>query len=185
MNGCYSVHASLPTTTVWVNENILYNADVAPEDSMWVKGKLFGITCLAGNVPVFDVLIDNQYVFSDIPPHMIWLSETRIDTCPTLTLSDLVYNNCLSDHFALVQYPELERRPSQVYVKGRDLYVPAQYWFSLDFYRDNNWFHCMKLANGQLAFVPSHKIVFRDSGEPVTQSHTFPTYKKLRLTFRV
>jgi hypothetical protein len=177
MNKSYSVHAELPTTTVWVNENIFYN--LTKDTDNWVKCKLFGITCLPGRVPTFEILTEQGYVFSDIPPHMIRLHET---TSP-LALSDLVYNNCLSEEFSLTQFKELENKFAHVFFKNKNIYLKGQYWFSLDFYKNNNWYHCLKLENGQIAFIPSHKIVFTNS--PDIDSHTFPQYQKLRIEFKV
>lgn len=180
MNKSYSVHAGLEALTVWVKEDIFFDLETNTET--WVKCKLFGLTCLEGRVPTFEVLTNEGYVFSDIPPHMIrWC-----DTCTGMqyALEDLVYNNCLSEDFVISEFKELATRRAFVYLRGKKAYVPAQYWFSLDFYKNNNWYHCMKLENGQIAFIPSHKIVFSAEGK-LKENHEFPKYKKLRHEFKV
>lgn len=180
MNQLYAVHAELPKTTVWVKEDIFFDLEQCTDN--WIKCTVFGITCLPGKVPAFEILTPEGYVFSDIPPHMLKLSQ---DTDATqYELTDLVYNNCLSEHFALSQFTELQHRTAFVFLKNKNEYLKAQYWFSLDFYLDNNWFHCMRLENGQIAFIPSHKIVFSTTGQ-LPLHHVFPAYKKLRHTFKV
>lgn len=180
MNKSYSVHASLDTMTVWVKEDIFY--DLETNTNKWVKCKLFGLTCLEGRVPTFEILTSDGYVFSDIPPHMVrWIEEEKDSQ---YNLEDLIYNNCLSEEFVISQFDELSSRKAYVFLKGKKEYISGQYWFSLDFYKNNNWYHCMKLENGQFAFIPSHKIVFSADGK-LKEDHEFPKYKKLRHEFKV
>lgn len=179
MNRAYDVHASLPTTTVWVNTTVFYNME-GPD--RWEKAKIFGITCLPGRVPTFELLASTGYVFSDVPPHLIhWCDRDPLEPLP---LSSLVYNNCLSEKFSLAVFDELKARKAYAYFRKEERYVSAQYWFSLDFYEDNNWYHCVKLVNGQIAFVPSHKLVFPADGA-LPENHSFPPYQKLREEFKV
>jgi hypothetical protein len=180
MNNSYSVHASLPTQTIWVKEDIFYNMEQSTDK--WVKAKVFGLTCLTGKVPCFEILTSDGYVFSDIPPHMIRFSQP--DETKQYELQDLVYNNCLSEDFCISELDELKSRNAHVFLKDQQTYIKGQYWFSLDFYKNNNWYHCLKLSNGQVAFIPSHKIVFSDNQLPL-ENHQFPKYKKLRLEFKV
>lgn len=211
MNQTYDVHAPLSAITVWVKEDVFYNFEKASET--WIKCKVFGLTCLRGQVPVFDVLTEDGYIFSDIPPHLMRWKDPGITVTPSheegggkaekdqkgikeragneegvervyADLRDLVYNNCLSETFAITEFPELKQRSAFVFLKGLKQYVAAQYWLSVDFYEHNNWFHAMKLDNGQLAFLPSHKMVFPSQGV-LKENHEFPAYKKLRKTFSV
>ena len=190
MNQHYSVHAPLETMSVWVNDTVFYNLE--KDSDNWVKVKVFGLTCLKGRVPTFEILTQEGYVFSDIPPHLLrWQAPLHKEPGHELSvfkqfyaLSSLVYNNCLSEEFALASFPELMARHAFTYFKAEARYEKAHYWFSLDFYRNNNWYHCLKLANGQLAFIPSHKIVFSDNPD-LPENHVFPDYKKLRHEFKV
>lgn len=187
MNKSYSVHADLPSMTVWVKNPVFYNMNDVDYPSGVVKCKLFGLTCLEGNVPTFEVITDGGYVFSEVPPHMIYWKNPETpemkNSSEAYTLKDLVYNNCLSIDFVISFFPELANREAFVFMKGAAKYVSAKYWFSLDFYKNNNWYHCMMLENGQFAFIPSHKIVFNGNINP--GEHKFPDYQKLRTTFRV
>lgn len=177
------VSSSLPEQTVYVNESILYNLET--ESAAWVKAKLIGISCVPGNVPVFTVLVNGSFVFSDIPPHYLCL--TLEQDGPLLSLTDLVYSNCPSGRYALQSFQSLLSREAHVWFKQAGLVIPGQYWFTVDFFEDNGLFHVIKLENGQLACMPSHKIWFGDlpdsySGEGPLP---FPPYLKLRKTFQV
>jgi hypothetical protein len=178
MNQAYDVHAGLDFVTVWVDSAVFHNMET---ESAWVKAKIFGITCLPGRVPTFEILTTEGYVFSDVPPHLVRWKEKVEDPLP---LESLVYNNCLSRTFSLAVFPALRERRGYAYFRNEARYVAAAYWFSLDFYQDNNWFHCLKLENGQLAFVPSHKLVFPPDGV-LPEGHQFPKFQKLRQEFVV
>lgn len=179
MNLHYSVHAPLESMTVWVNDTVFYDMEKTPGE--WIKAKLFGITCLPNRVPTFEIITAEGYVFSDIPPHMIKWKNSE-EKC--YDLESLVYNNSLSSEFVISHFPELKERHAFVFFKKENEYIKAQYWFSLDFYKNNNWYHCLKLDNGQFAFIPSHKIVFSMTKE-LSKEHKFPSYKKLRHEFKV
>ena len=97
MNKSYSVHAGLETMTVWVKEDIFFDLETNTDN--WVKCKLFGLTCLEGRVPTFEILTNDGYVFSDIPPHMIRWCEK--ENTQQYLLEDLIYNNCLSEDFVI------------------------------------------------------------------------------------
>ena len=178
MNQAYDVHAGLDVKTVWVDSAVFRDMQA---ESEWVKAKVFGITCLPGRVPTFEILTSEGYVFSDVPPHLVRWREKVEDPLP---LESLVYNNCLSQTFCLSAFAALRERRAYAYFRKEERYLAASYWFSLDFYQDNNWFHCMLLDNGQISFVPSHKLVFPSAGE-LPDGHQFPKFKKLRQEFVV
>ena len=103
MNKSYSVHAGLETMTVWVKEDIFFDLETNTDN--WIKCKLFGLTCLEGRVPTFEILTNDGYVFSDIPPHMIrWCEKEHTQQ---YLLEDLIYNNCLSEDFVISEFKEL------------------------------------------------------------------------------
>ena len=180
MNQSYSVHAPLEPLTVWVNSAAFYNME--GENHPWVKAKVFGISCLKGRVPCFEIITAEGYVFSDIPPHFVRFQQTASPI--EYPLSSLVYNNALSTQFTLSHFPELACRQAYVYFKDENQYMAARYWFSLDFHENNNWYHAMKLDNGQISFIPSHKIIFPENGK-IPENHMFPAYKKLRKNYSV
>ncbi len=180
MNGKFSINAELPTKTVWVNQDVFYN--LKEMNLPLMKCKLIGITCNKGLVPTFQILTPDGYLFSEVPPHFIFTKDVNPKE-NLLDLKDLVYNNCLSNDFAISSFPELKSQSSLVYFKNQLKYINAEYWFSLDFYNDNNWFHCMLLDNGQIAFIPSHKIIFKSCLD--VKQHEFPKYEKLRTFFQV
>lgn len=180
MDKSYAVHAALEPIAAWVDSSIFDNLQ-SPEGT-WVKAKIFGITCLKGRVPTFEVLTNDGYVFSDVPPHLIrWKIDSPSQS--VFPLKSLVYNNCLSTNFSLSHFPTLAEKEAFAFLKAEEQYVAAKYWFSIDFYECNNWYHCLKLDNGQFAFIPSHKIVFPTGGLP--SNHVFPPYQKLRQEFSV
>ncbi len=181
MNKAYDVHADLAPMTAWVDTRVFHNMEGEPG---WTKVKLFGLACLPGRVPCFEVITPEGYIFSDVPPHLLrWKEPVGEESFP-LELAHLVYLNCPSTAFALAHFPYLAERKNFAYFRGPGRYLEATYWFSLDFYRDNNWVHALRLENGQIAFLPSHKLVVPANGV-LPQGHKFPDFQRLRVEFRV
>jgi hypothetical protein len=58
--------------------------------------------------------------------------------------------------------------------------MDGTYRFTVDWYRGNDLLHCISLANGQVAFLPNHKVKFGAGHRP-----GFEPYKKMRNTWRV
>ena len=117
MNNTFAVHAPLTTTTVWVDQRVFFNMATSPDEPKFIKSKLFGITCNAGRVPTFEIITESGYVFSEVPPHMLFWKEPKESDNDHKTLQQLVYNNCLSEHFSLSQFPELQERHAFVLFK--------------------------------------------------------------------
>ena len=106
MNEKYSVHAPLEPTTVWVDSAAFYNME--GDNHAYVKAKIFGISCLKGRVPCFEIITSDGYVFSDIPPHFVRFCEKQPEK--SYPLESLVYNNALSSEFVISHFPELACR---------------------------------------------------------------------------
>ena len=171
------VHATIDYTTAYVNDSILYNLET--ETSQWYKCKIIGLSCNKNVVPTFHILVDDKYMFSNVPPSFINL---KSDIDMSYPLTDLIHKNCVDNEFSIHKFEHLSKSTSMVYIKSKDIYINAEYWFTIDFYNQDEWFHCMKLNNGQIAFLHSNKIVFNHSD---SKDHKFPEFKKLCIRFKV
>jgi hypothetical protein len=181
MNKTYSVHGPLKKPLrVWVRTDVLYNFETKNQE--WVKGEIFGITCIKGFVPVFDILLDGGYIFSDIPPHLVRTKKPEENSFPKMELNDLVYSNCSSKYFSLTSFPFLSDKNLFYHFSEKNLYLKASYIMTVDFYKGNDWLHMLELETGNLAFMPNHKIVFSKN---ISENHKFPAFKELKKTFSV
>ena len=163
------VHAQIPPFATHVRAEYLYNMDPARVGELRAC-TAFSISSYVGNAPTFQVLLPDGAVFSYVPP--TGLVNPPV-TEPTLELADLVYHDCKSVEIAVQTFDAL-RGPVLAYFKRRDLWLAGSYLFTIDWYTGNEMLHCIALANGQHALLPSHKVKFGD------HPPGFEPYKKIR-----
>jgi len=140
-----------------------------------IRCVLFGISSFRGEVPTFRAFLVNHdqaedpvngSVYDYVPPHAILLDKER-DTVGELELEDLVYHNCMDYAFAVHSVSFLRKRREKemsvhCYFKRKDRWLAGRYLLSMEWHRGNDLLHLVALENGQLSFLPSHKIKFRD-----------------------
>jgi hypothetical protein len=170
------VHADIPLMRTSVREELLYGGDPARAGS-FVPCTAFSLGCYPGSVPTFQVRLDDGAVFAYVPPSA--LSEVPPGDGPQLELLDLVYHNCPDGDIVITGHQGLAG-PVSCYFRRRDLWMDGTYRFTVDWYRGNDLLHCISLANGQVAFLPNHKVKFGAGHRP-----GFEPYKKMRNTWRV
>lgn len=163
------VHVQVPPIHTSVRAEYLYNMDPARAGELR-PCTVFAVSSYLGNAPTFQILLPDGAVFSYVPPNALVnppVSE------PALELADLVYHDCKSVDIA-VQAFDVLRGPVLAYFKRRDLWLAATYLFTIDWYTGNEMLHCLSLANGQYALLPSHKAKFGD------HPPGFEPYKKIK-----
>lgn len=162
------VHAQIPPIHTQVRAEYLYDMDPA-RVGQWRRCTAFTVSSYVGNAPSFQILLEDGAVFSYVPPNALGENVTE----PVLELADLAYHDCKSVEIA-VQSLDALRGPVLAYFKRRDLWLAGTYLFTIDWYTGNEMLHCVSLANGQYALLPSHKLKFGD------HPPGFEPYKKLR-----
>lgn len=164
------VHAEIPVIHTHVRAEYLYN--MAPERVGELRPcRAVSISSYVGQAPTFQILLDDGALFSYVPPSALIDPATRAE--PALELGDLVYHDCKHVEISVHELAAL-RGPVLAYVKRRDLWLAGEYRFTVDWYTGNEMLHCVALANGQIALLPSHKLKFGD------HPPGFAPYKKIR-----
>lgn len=171
------VHCEIPPFAARLAEEYLYDLDPAKVGG-WVDCTVFAVISYIGHAPTFQVMLVNGSVFSYLPAEA--LRHGLVAVGPTFTGAELVYHDCHSAPITVTRYATLAAVPARAYFKARAAWVGAQYVATVDWYEGNDLLHVLLLDNGQVAMLPSHKVLF---GDDVTD--TLPEYKKLRATFRV
>ena len=97
----------------------------------------------------------------------------------SLSHSSLCYNNCPSEEMSLNYFTFLNGK-ADVFIKEYGIFVKGEYQFTLDGCNDNILLHLVILENGQFVFMPSHKILFQDNPQGLTE---LPKYKAVKETF--
>lgn len=167
------VHVAIPPIKTHVRAEYLYNMDPSRVGELR-PCSVFTVSSYAGNAPTFQILLADGAVFSYVPPNALvdrasWPPVTE----PILALDELVYHDCKSVDIA-VQAFDVLRGPVLAYFRKRDLWLAGSYLFTIDWFTGNEMLHCLALANGQYALLPSHKVKFGD------HPPGFEPYKKIR-----
>lgn len=169
------VHADVPPIETCVRRELLHGG--RPAFAGWVPCTAFAFASYPGSAPTFTVRLADGAVFSYVPPHA--LRDPARAAEPELDLADLAYHNCPDGDVVVVEHAAL-RGELLCFFKRRDLWLGGRYRFTVDWYRGNDLLHCVDLDNGQIAFLPNHKIKFGPGREP-----GFAPYQKLRNDWRV
>lgn len=167
----HNSHFEIKPINAWVEEKVLYNED--PNITSWAPCKIFACSIYKDNTITFEILLDNGAVFSYVPPHRLSTINPNNNSIK-LGLSDLVYCNVPNGYISIVSYDALKGK-CWAYFKSIDQWLTAQYLTTIDWYTDNLLVHLISLENGQLACLPSHKILFSDTFGKL------PNYKKLKI----
>ncbi len=171
------VHANLAPIKAMVREDVLYNMDVSHKNN-FINCEIIGVSSYKGSVPTFQIVVDKESIFSYVPPHL--LLQRRVGEQETqfnhFDLNDLVYHNCPSPEFALIEIDYL-KKPMSAYLRSQKSWSPCVYLFTMDWHEGNDLLHCIAIDNGQFAFLPSHKLSLGKK--------EFQPYLKLKQEWRV
>ncbi len=170
------VHADIPPLRTHIRGEYLYDMDLSHAGEL-VPCTAFAVSSYEGSVPTFKVLLADGSVFSYVPPTAL-VDPEKARGRETLELADLVYHNCPSGDICVHSFEQL-RGPVHAYLKRRDAWMEGEYLWTLDWYAGNDLLHLVALENGQYAFLPHHKLKFKDGPREL------PPYRKLHAEWRV
>lgn len=167
------VHADIVPIKCQLRAEYLYDMDMSHAGEL-VPCTLFAVTAYKGESLTFKVLLEDGTVFSYIPPSAL-VHMHKEQTEPQLALAELVYHNCPDGKFCMNTFGVLPGHPVNAFFKGRNIWMKADYLFTVDWYEGNDLLHFIALENGQYAFLPHHKVKFRDgarSFQPFRKIHS-------------
>lgn len=171
------VHANISPIPVYVLESVFQNEDPSTMGAVR-RCSLFGVSSYPGHALTFQVMTNEGGVFSYVPLHRI-RCHVRHSELPMLGHQDLTYANCPDTKFTIIRFETLRGLPCRAYFKHAGVWLDAEYVWTIDWHEKNDLAHLLKLANGQMALLPSHKIMF---GPGVGE---LPKYKKLKHEWKV
>ena len=161
---------------VWVDNRVLQDMD--PEAKGWTKGRIFAVNSYKGHSLTFEVLLGTGAVFSYVPAHMIrWMEPGSEESVDLLEEKDLTYALCPEGRISVDSYNLLTGEKAKAFFVRQNRWVQALYLFTVDWVDDNLLLHAMALENGQVALLPSHKVLFGKATE-------LPRYRKLHQEWR-
>jgi len=141
---------------------------------------IVAINVYPNEVITFSVLLNDGSLFDYIPPSFV--KDIEFDNTNILSLKDLVYNNNQSFTFIINEFNFIKKHQNtnllHCYFKESDIWLKVRkYFFSIDWFLDNDKRHFVLLENGQFAFVPNHKIKIGSNEKQ------FEKFKKIKLTY--
>jgi 8-oxo-dGTP pyrophosphatase MutT (NUDIX family) len=157
----------------WIAERVLYNED--PSRSSWLPCRILAVSSYPGSPLTFQVLVEGGALFSYVPPHRL-LTKLPAECAALVEITDLVYRNAPVAPIAVTVLPTLAAAPCWVYLRHLQRWLQARYVATVDWYTENSLDHVLLLENGQIACLPSHKILFGKEGP-------LPPYRALKATW--
>lgn len=133
--------------------------------------EIIAVIFYVGEAPTFMIKLEDGEIFRYIPSDKLSLTKQSLNV---YELNDLVYHNSLDDDVKISVITTLNGE-SSCYIKDKDEWISSEYIMSFDFYKKDRMLNLMKLDNGQLAFLPFHKIKFKNID---TITKKFNSFKK-------
>lgn len=147
------MNISIKTFDVLVREEYLYDNDPAKVGN-YVKGKVVGVSTYLDAPITFHVVIDNEYMYSDLPItaliHKVNGKHYTLETLSNIKCPKYEINAYTLDHY--------DNKTIAVYFKNTKQWVSGIYMMSFDFYTDNQLLHLVKMNDGNFCLAPNHKI---------------------------
>jgi hypothetical protein len=178
------ITGNLPPIKVWVKEEYLYNDPFRLEkkDYKLLPGILLTVRCLTGQVPLFQILINNGVVRDKLPSSAFLTTNERPEK--ELSFDELCLWNSFSNRFSIYSINYLYNANLNVYFKDKQLragnYLFTIDWSTNDFDNDltlsedpaeHKSHHVIELKDGQIAIQPNNRIVW---SEPSFVTEKFP-----------
>lgn len=172
-----NVHVDIPTFKAFVQTKFLYNMDEAYEGKA-SPCKVFAVSSYKGHYPTFKILLDDGSLFDYIPAHALFVKPNN--TKYELGIDDLCYGKACPDFNIAVSVHQIFSEPYAIkscWFPKKNIWVDVdRYICTIDWYKDNENANLLILKNGQIAFVPNHKMLLAKTG-PVA---TLPKYKAIK-----
>lgn len=132
-----------------------------------LKCKIIGIQAYKNSYPTFQILIEDSFLFSDIPIERVF-HDKNVRSTDSLNQ----YKKCPSYKIEVFCHSIFRNRQVAFLDVNRKEYLKGEYLLSFDFYTDNEMLHLIKCCDGFFHLSPNHKINW--SG-----CEYLPKYKKI------
>ena len=159
--------------TVYVPKGVTQNA-VAPGDTVdgFLKSEVIALTSYPGQVLTADIMIEGNYIFSNIPFHLMYPKRESGLTTTIRDLSDSYHHHYRNNPDKDIDVSYLPLYGVHVHVK--DDVVPGIYICTVDWYNDNELVHVVQCPD-RFILAPNHKMSIGNV--------RLPKYQKLRTSW--
>ena len=152
-----TIHTDLPTPQpAWIKASFVYGPTTTIREPL--PCEVLAVSSYPGQSITFRVLIqDTGSLFDFVPPHV--LNVLKQPDMVQLELSDLVPFNNPTGNVSVTKCLHL---PAEVdcWFRSKNLWLKGTYLCNVDWYEGNNNANLVLLENGQIGFIPNHKMIF-------------------------
>lgn len=151
----------------FIHERFMYDQDESKKGI--IPCKIIGFSAYLGYTILFEVLIEDSYLYSDIPVHAL----LHTDKAPKkeLLFEELSYCDVDSESIEMYELDILFSKDIKAYFRKSKVWLKGEYVFTLTLPKGNLNCHLLKLENGQFSLSPNHKI-------NISGKEFLPDYKK-------
>ena len=166
------ITGNLPPIHVWVKEEYLYS-DYENKNYPLVKGVLISVRCITGQVPLFQVLLENGVLRDKLPSAALLMRNSR--PIQELSFDTLCLWNSFSNKFTIVTLNYLYNANVTVLLKNKER-IKGNYMFTIDWASndsDNDLtlsedpsehksHHVIELESGEIAIQPNNRLLWSE-----------------------
>ena len=157
---------------------VLSSALLQEYDDYSIPCEIIALSVYEGESITFVIKLSDGEVFSYIPPTKVFTLEIPLKE---YELKDLVYFNSPSTKIEISILNSLKGECS-CFIRDMDSWVAGEYILTVDFPEENELFNMIILEDGNIAFLPFHKVKFKKMS---ATTKAFKPFKKQRETYIV
>jgi hypothetical protein len=191
------IESSFPPIDVWVRREYLY--DMEEHHGEFDRGRMVSVKCLTGQVPLFQVLLENGVMRDKLPCSAFVVFDREIDPteAPAMAFDHLCLWNSFSKNFSIVQLNYLGSVTASAFLKDKKWY-DGEYFATIQWAGDTNEnadltlsetphehksHHIILLHNGNIALQPNNRVRWIEPSFTTKEFPARPDYKVCTQTF--
>jgi hypothetical protein len=164
------MHANIPITQVLVKNKFLYDLDNVEG---FTEAYLFGVKSEHQRALCFHGMLKTGAHWRGLPLHALWWKEPETDH--EYSLEHLQLWDCFTEKIQVIQWDYLASHECECFLRTKDG-VSGTYLFTIEWLKDSNpdtsftgipeqnkCAHVIALSNGQIAALPTNRILFKDA----------------------
>lgn len=167
------LNANIPTFKAWVKRSFLTDGKEEDTDENLEEAYVFAITSLKGHAIYFCAMLNSGAFYRFLPIHAL-LTVPQLPE-KSYSLEELCLWDAFSNNPIVTIFDYLKFHECYAVLRNKEQ-VAGEYMFTIDWLPDNaietgliyqldqnKCMHIVELSNGQLAGIPSNRLLFKDS----------------------
>jgi hypothetical protein len=164
------MHGNTPTVQVFVKNKFLYDMD---DVDGFTEAYIFGVKSERQKALCFHAVLKTGAHWRGLPLHSLWWKMPETDH--EYSLEQLQLWDCFTEKIQIIQWDYLCNYDCECFLRTKNA-VSGKYMFSIEWLKDSNpdtsftsipdqnkCAHIIALENGQIAALPTNRILFKDA----------------------